>query len=328
DAMRKQYRDCIDEFYWVCLPMTTVSGVSQYQPEWTAWAPNVEWVRQPPEGAITEPEYFPFYVDGMTFEEFVPAFNRWVGDGQPAASLVGIRADESLNRFLSISSKKKFRYSSDKPWTTAIPNGRGYNVYPLYDWKVRDIWRFHAKTGLPHNPIYDLMFQAGLSLSAMRICEPFGPEQRKGLWLYHVLEPEMWAKACLRVNGANSAARYVHQSSGYFGRHQIDKPAHHSWKSYANFLLSSMPETTAEHYRNKIAVYLHWYQQREYPQDIPDEQDKDTGSKDIPSWRRICKVIMRNDYWCRGLSFSPTKVQHYQRYLERIKQKRQQWGVL
>lgn len=89
-----------------------------------------------------------------------------------------------------------------------------------------------------------------------------------------------------------------------------------------------MPETTAEHYRNKIAVYLHWYQQREYPQDIPDEQDKDTGSKDIPSWRRICKVIMRNDYWCRGLSFSPTKVQHYQRYLERIKQKRQQWGVL
>lgn len=68
DAMRKQYRDCIDKFYWVCLPMTTVSSVSQYQPEWTAWAPNVEWVRQPPEGAITEPEYFPFYVHGMTFD--------------------------------------------------------------------------------------------------------------------------------------------------------------------------------------------------------------------------------------------------------------------
>lgn len=38
------------------------------------------------------------------------------------------------------------------------------------------------------------MFRAGISLRNMRVCEPFGPEQRKGLWLYHVLEPETWAE--------------------------------------------------------------------------------------------------------------------------------------
>jgi predicted phosphoadenosine phosphosulfate sulfurtransferase len=27
-------------------------------------------------------------------------------------------------------------------------------------------------------------------------------------------------------------------------------------------LLNSMPETTAEHYRNKIAVYLQWYKKK------------------------------------------------------------------
>lgn len=27
-------------------------------------------------------------------------------------------------------------------------------------------------------------------------------------------------------------------------------------------LLKSMPETTAEHYRNKIAVYLQWYKKK------------------------------------------------------------------
>ncbi len=32
----------------------------------------------------------------------------------------------------------------------------------------------------------------------MRICEPFGPELRKGLWLYHILEPEPWSRACAR----------------------------------------------------------------------------------------------------------------------------------
>lgn len=41
------------------------------------------------------------------------------------------------------------------------------------------------------------------------------------------------------------------------------------------FLLDVMPERTAEHYRNKIAVYLRWYQTRGFPDDIPDEQEND-----------------------------------------------------
>lgn len=46
-------------------------------------------------------------------------------------------------------------------------------------------------------------------------------------------------------------------------------------------LLDSMPQNTAEHYRNKIAVYLHWYQKRGM-NDIPDTQEGDIGAKDIP----------------------------------------------
>ncbi|STE89046.1 Immunoglobulin-binding regulator A-like protein [Escherichia coli] len=45
------------------------------------------------------------------------------------------------------------------------------------------------------------------------------------------------------------------------------------------FLLDVMPERTAEHYRNKIAVYLRWYQTRGFPDDIPDEQENDLGSR-------------------------------------------------
>lgn len=54
----------------------------------------------------------------------------------------------------------------------------------------------------------------------------------------------------------------------------------------------------------------------------------DIGSKDVPSWRRICKVLLNNDYWCRQLSFSPTKANQYKRYRERMNKKRQQWGIL
>ncbi|ENG5288782.1 phosphoadenosine phosphosulfate reductase family protein, partial [Escherichia coli] len=58
--MREMYRDVTETFYWVALPLTTVNGVSQFQPEWICWEPGVEWVRQPPDDAITDMSYFPF----------------------------------------------------------------------------------------------------------------------------------------------------------------------------------------------------------------------------------------------------------------------------
>ena len=107
--------------------------------------------------------------------------------------LTGVRADESLNRFMGLVSQRKLRYADDKPWTTASPEGFYYTMYPLYDWKARDIWIYNARTCAIYNPLYDLMYRAGVPLRNMRVCEPFGPEQRKGLWLYHVLEPETFS---------------------------------------------------------------------------------------------------------------------------------------
>ena len=92
------------------------------------------------------------------------------------------------------------------------------------------------------------------------------------------------------------------------------------------FLLDVMPEKTAEHYRNKIAVYLRWYQTRGFPDYIPDVQENDLGSRDIPSWRRIRKTLIKNDFWCRTLSFSPNKPRHYERYLQRMKEKEEGMG--
>ncbi|EEW8994761.1 phosphoadenosine phosphosulfate reductase family protein, partial [Escherichia coli] len=228
--MREMYHDVTETFYWVALPLTTVNGVSQFQPEWICWESGVKWVRQPPEGAITDMAYFPFYRYAMTFEEFVPAFSSWFADNKcGVAVLTGVRADESLNRFMGLVSQRKLRYADDKPWTTASPEGFYYTMYPLYDWKTRDIWIYHTRTRAIYNPLYDLMYRAGVPLRNMRVCEPFGPEQRKGLWLYHVLEPETWARMCERVSGAASGALYANESGAYFAlRKRISKPAHHT----------------------------------------------------------------------------------------------------
>lgn len=180
---------------------------------------------------------------------------------------------------------------------------------------------------MPCNPLYNLMYQAGVPTRYMRICEPFGPEQRQGLWLYHVIEPQRWAAMCARVSGVKSGGIYAGHDNHFYGHRKILKPEHLSWQQYAMLLLHSMPEQTAEHYRNKIAVYIQWYKKKGMD-NIPESQEGDIGSRDIPSWRRICKVLLNNDYWCRALSFSPTKTKNYQRYTERMKTKRQEWGLL
>ncbi len=99
----------------------------------------------------------------MTFEEFVPAFSTWfTGNQCGVAILTGVRADESLNRFIGLTSQRKLRYADDKPRTTASPEGFYYTMCPLYDWKARDIWIYHARTGAIYNPLYDLMYRAGV----------------------------------------------------------------------------------------------------------------------------------------------------------------------
>jgi len=105
-------------------------------------------------------------------------------------------------------------------------------------------------------------------------------------------------------------------------------PEGHTWKSFVNLLLETMPPTTSNHYKNKIAVYLKWYQTRGYPNDIPDYASrKEEASGKIPAWRRICKTLLRNDYWCRGIGFSPNKSTAYKKYLTLMKKRRKKWGI-
>ncbi len=134
-----------------------------------------------------------------------------------------------------------------------------------------------------------------------------------------------------RVNGANAGALYAEESGNILGRLKIAKPEGHTWESFAELLLGSQPTKTAEHFRDKIATFLHWWQTKRpdlYSDGIPDFVDpKVEASRDAPSWRRICKALLRHDYWCKGLSFSQTKSEAYERYKKVMKKRRMEWGI-
>jgi len=321
-----EYKDNIDP-YWVSVPIKTWNACSSHEPEWTAWDESKRnlWVREKEDISIKDGSHFPFWYDGIMFEEFVPTFGQWYAQGEKCACFVGIRAQESLNRFRSIA-KDKPTYDGKMYTTNVVENV--WNVYPIYDWRTEDIWTFHSKTGKSYNKLYDRMHQAGMTLHQMRICEPFGDESRKGLWLYQVIEPNIWARLILRVNGANMGKMYSNKRGNVMGNHTITLPDGHTWESFAKNLLESTPTKTAEHYKNKISVYIKWWMSRGYPEGIPDESDlKIENAGKAPSWRRVCKTLLRNDYWCKYLGFSPTKTSAYSKYTDLMARRRKAWNI-
>jgi predicted phosphoadenosine phosphosulfate sulfurtransferase len=310
--MFELYKDYIDP-HWICIPMLLRNAVTNYEPRWVCWDESKRdiWIRQKPRFHKTEYDY-PFAQAGMEFEEFIVLFGEWYGQGKKTAGFIGIRAQESLHRYCAIATwEKRGLTMNGRRWTTKIVD-EVYNVYPIYDWLVEDIWRFHAHfPKLPHNQIYDKMQMAGVPLSQQRLCQPFGDDQRRGLWLYHILEPDTWSKLVLRVNGANSGALYVEERGNITGYDKISKPPGHTWKSFC-----TMPKKTRDHYVFRFKKFICSWRDRGYTA-IPEESPPELEAKCwAPSWRRMCKVLLRNDYWCHGLGQTQPKSAAYIRFKE------------
>lgn len=323
-----EYSDIIEP-YWVQLEILTNNSTSMIEPLWKSWDEDKKslWTRQKEsEGTITNKRFFPFYFNNITFEEFVPLFAEWYSNGELTACFVGIRSQESLNRFRAIMRPDVNRFDGKK-YTVSVTDNV-YNVYPIYDFKASDIWAFNSRFKASYNPVYDLMHKAGLTIHQMRIDEPFGDEARKNLWLYQIIEPKTWAKIVSRMHGVNSGAIYSQESGNILGNLKVSLPNGHTWQSFSLFILETMPPKTSEHYKNKIAKYIQWYKERGYPDGIPDSGDyrlEQLGK--IPAWRQIAKTLLRNDYWCRAIGFSITKSSNYDKYMKLMKRKREQWNL-
>jgi predicted phosphoadenosine phosphosulfate sulfurtransferase len=319
--MIDMYKNNID-LHWVAVPMLLRNAVSNFEPRWVCWDDDKKdiWVRDKPRLA-RNPDEYTFYQPKMEFEEFMVLWGDWYAQGKLTAAFIGIRADESLHRYCAIARNKTGLTFKGYKWTTLVTD-QLYNIYPIYDWRTEDIWIFHGKySNLPHNKIYDKMNMAGVKLSQQRLCQPYGDDQRRGLWLYHILEPETWYKIVARVNGANSGALYVQETGNMTGYNKVTKPDNHTWESFTNLLLKTLPKKTQEHYKKRFKKFIAGWQDRGYNK-IPDEAPIELENKCwSPSWRRMAKCILRNDYWCKSLGQTQPKSDAYIQFKE-IKAKR------
>ena len=108
------------EPYWVCLPMATRTALSSYEMYWYPWDDTRRdaWVREMPQKEyVVNLENNPIstYRYRMHQEDLAKQFGRWYRishGGRKTVCLLGIRADESLQRYSGFLNKK-FGYKGE-----------------------------------------------------------------------------------------------------------------------------------------------------------------------------------------------------------------------
>lgn len=199
----------IRNFYHIALPIALRNAVSVLQPKWICWEKESKhlWVRNMPKNCINIHNCpFSWFKKGEEFEEFIVQFANWYQQkyqGSVACG-IGIRTDESMNRFRTIAFQNKKITFENHHWTTKLKLNEKridvYNFYPLYDWRTEDIWGVVSKLNLKFNYIYELMYKNGLGIHEQRLCQPYGDDQKNGLNQFKALEYDTWGKVLNRVN--------------------------------------------------------------------------------------------------------------------------------
>ena len=330
--------DIIDA-YRCCVPFKVTTCTSMHANYWRPWEESKKdiWVSPLPEKCLTKSD-FPFFNENMWDYEFQERFSLWLHEKKKAkrtVCLVGIRTQESLNRWRAIYSDRNYHNYNGLKWTKQVYNNV-FNAYPVYDWWTKDIWTANAKFKWNYNKLYDLYYRAGVGIEQQRVASPFLSTAQESLKLYRVIEPNTWGKLVSRVNGVNFTGIYGGTSA--MGWKSIKLPPGHNWESYMHFLLSTLPLETRESYLEKLSTSIRFWHEKggvlstktvlklkeagikfqisettnyktdKLPVRMEYLDDIDISEfKELPTFKRMCISILKNDHLCKYMGFALTK---------------------
>jgi predicted phosphoadenosine phosphosulfate sulfurtransferase len=184
------------KFHWLCLPIRHYSCFNQLKQEeaFLCWDPSMEkhWVHKMPPFAIKDHSLFKW---GMRYQEFLEQLR----DGY---HVIGVRASESVQRLFS--------------FLNMANDGRSRKVFPIFDWKTTDVWKYIYDRNIKFPMVYIYMWKVGVPLSRLRISEFFAIDSSFSLVRMFELYPGLFEKVINREPNAYLALYYW--DSEMFGR--------------------------------------------------------------------------------------------------------------
>ena len=190
------------KFEWYCLEVKHFNCFNELSNDetficWDSTKENV-WVRQPPSFAIRDHKLLKKRTD--SYQEFLTKITV------SGITITGIRTAESVQRLFSIASmtRAKNKITARK------------QIFPIYDWKDKDVWLFLLRNHMDIPQIYLYLWQSGLSKRQMRVSQFFSVDTARSLVKMNEYYPDLMDRVIRREPNAYLAALYW--DSEMFGR--------------------------------------------------------------------------------------------------------------
>ena len=199
---RKKFMLVGAKFEWFCLEVKHYNCFNELSNDetficWDRYKKDV-WVRKPPTFAIRNHSLLRPRIDA--YQDFLP---RICSGG---ITVTGIRTAESVQRLQNIAAMSRAGNNMTKR----------NQIFPIYDWKDNDVWRYLYLEKVDTPEIYLFLWQSGTNKRQLRVSQFFSIDTAKSLVKMDEYYPDLMEQIVRREPNAYLAALYW--DSEMFGR--------------------------------------------------------------------------------------------------------------
>ena len=213
--------------YWYQIPLKMYNTSSNLEPYTVIWDPSRKdtWMREMEPDSIKVP-----YCKSDRFHETVHSFTdyRHKVTGLKTCELKGLRADESFDRYTSLTHNVTY-----KGVTWGSKYQKTFSFCPIYDWKFTDVWKYIWDNKLEYNSVYDKLYQLGVPTTNMRISNLIHEFAIYETVICQEIEPATYEKLARAVEGVALTSR---MGLDQFVPKELPE-AFASWRDYRDYLL-------------------------------------------------------------------------------------------
>lgn len=220
--------------HWFQLPIDMTNNANPDGGTTELWGPDPTREHEP--GAITS---HPF--KRTPFKGMFPHIAAWLYPKEESVYVVGIRGEESPGRLMSLT----VGCHEEITWgAKSSTNPLRLALWPIYDWKLSDVWVFIHSNELDYCAVYDKMYAAGYRLSDMRVSNLHHETAVRHLEMVQEICPTTWARVSSKVGGSHTIR---HMTRDAWRPRELPW-MFSSWTEYRDYLLEKLtPPETARH---------------------------------------------------------------------------------
>lgn len=222
--------------FWLQVPIKMNNAASVDEPWMYCWQPGREadWMRPKEPDSIHDNVYGTDLLKGL-----FGYFGAYHHPKQRVVQITGMRCEESPSRSMSLTYREVYPGVTWGAKDTKYGR-KHYHLSPIFDWSYKDVWKYIHENNFDYCPLYDLMYQHGLSLHSMRVSCVTHEQATKTLYFMQEIEPETWNKLTMRVSGINSVAQlrgdfYIPDELPFMFK---------TWEEYRDHLLRYLTDDT------------------------------------------------------------------------------------